>query len=171
LTGYSLPSNEQRRSTDVTHTHTYRSELTWSGSTADGYASYHRGHRVGVPPAAAELELSSNRAFGGNPELANPEQLLLAAASSCQLLSFLAIAARSRVDVLAYHDAAEAAMPEGQKPMRITSVVLRPRITVAPGTDVARVRRLVQLAHDGCFVANTLNAEMSIEPTIQHAAE
>ncbi len=32
----------------------------------------------------------------GDPALLNPEQLLLAAASSCQFLSFLAVAARSR---------------------------------------------------------------------------
>jgi len=152
------------------HTHQYRSQLAWNGSTGAGYETYDRTHRVGVPPALAELELSSDPVFGGHDELANPEQLLLAAASSCQLLSFLAIAARSRVDVLAYADAAEAAMPEDAKPMRITRIALRPRITVVPGTDLARVHRLVQRAHEACFIANTLNAEMIIEPTVEHAS-
>ena len=36
---------------------------------------------------------------------------MLAAASSCQLLSFLTVAARSRVTVLAYDDEAEARRP------------------------------------------------------------
>ena len=54
------------------------------------------------------------------------------AAASCQLLSFLASAALSKVDVRAYEDDAEGVMPEDDKPVRITAIVLRPRIVVAP---------------------------------------
>lgn len=153
----------------MTDTHTYQSRLYWDGSTAAGYDAYDRTHSVEVPPAALELVLSSDPAFGGDAQLANPEQLLLAAASSCQLLSFLAIAARSRVDVLAYHDDADAVMPEDETPTRITRITLRPRITVAAGADPDRIRRIVERAHDGCFIANTLNAEVVLEPTIEHA--
>ena len=148
--------------------HRYRSSLSWSGSTGVGYEDYDRTHHMRVPPADAPLELSSDPAFRGRPELANPEQLLLAAASSCQLLSFLAYAARSRIDVVAYEDEAEAVMPEDDRPMRITRIVLRPRIVVASG-DHDRVRTLVDKAHHACFIANTLNAEMLIEPTIEAA--
>lgn len=151
----------------MTHTHTYRSELAWHGSTAAGYEAYDRTHRVVVPPAGGELVLSSDPAFNGAGDLPNPEQLLLAAASSCQLLSFLAIAARSRVDVLTYDDDADAVMPEDEKPMRITRITLRPRITVAAGGDLDRVRRMVERAHAGCFIANTLNAEIVVEPVIR----
>ncbi len=150
----------------MTHTHTYRSCLSWTGSTGVGYDSYDRAHRVAVPPADRELEMSSDPAFLGVASLANPEQLLLAAASSCQLLSFLAIAARSRVDVLAYEDDAEAIMPEAQKPIRITRITLRPKITIGPGSDLDRAHRLVEKAHHACYIANTLNAEIVIEPVI-----
>ena len=154
----------------MTHTHAYRSRLSWQGSTAAGYDAYDRTHRVAVPPAGTELELSSDPAFKGDERLPNPEQLLLAAASSCQLLSFLAIAARSRVDVLAYEDEADAIMPEDSKPMRITRITLRPKIAVAAGADLDRVRRMVDSAHKTCFVANTLNAELVIEPRVAHAS-
>ncbi len=150
-------------------THTYRAELRWRGSTAVGYDDYDRSHRVAI--AGDELRLSSDPAFLGDAKRANPEQLLLAAASSCQLLSFLAFAARSRIDVLAYSDDAEAKMPEEVKPMRITEIILRPRIVVAAGADLDRIRRLVDRAHEACFVANTLNAELRLEPTIEVGAE
>jgi organic hydroperoxide reductase OsmC/OhrA len=153
----------------MTHTHTYRSSLSWQGSTAAGYEAYDRTHSVEVPPAGGELVLSGDPAFGGDEGLPNPEQLLLAAASSCQLLSFLAVAARSRIDVLAYQDEADAIMPDDQKPMRITRITLRPRIVVAAGVDSDRVRRMVERAHEGCFIANTLNAEIVVEPVIEHA--
>jgi organic hydroperoxide reductase OsmC/OhrA len=153
----------------ATHVHTYRSQLSWEGSTGVGYEHYERRHRIAMPPASGELALSSDPAFLGDAELANPEVLLLAAASSCQLLSFLALAARSRIDVVSYSDEAEAAMPEDITPMRITRIVLRPRIVVAEGSPLERVRRLVDRAHDSCFIANTLNAEVALEPEIELA--
>jgi organic hydroperoxide reductase OsmC/OhrA len=146
--------------------HTYRCELSWRGSTGAGYDDYERAHRVTVPPARDELELSSDPAFRGDPGLPNPEQLLVAAASSCQLLEFLALAARSRIDVLAYDDDAEGLMPEDEEPMRITEITLRPRIVVAPGADLGRVARLVERAHEHCYIANTLNARIKLEPEV-----
>ena len=150
-------------------THAYHSRLSWRGSTGDGYDSYERTHRVVVPPADGELVLSSDPAFHGDAELPNPEQLLLASVSSCQLLSFLAMAARSRVDVYAYEDDAEAIMPEDQRPRRITQITLRPRIVVSPAADLDRVGRLVARAHAECFIANTVTAEVVVDPTVEHA--
>lgn len=155
----------------MAHTHSYASRLSWGGSTAGGYDDYERTHNIELPASNVELVLSSDPAFKGDGRLANPEQLLLASASSCQLLMFLAIAARKRLDVRAYDDEADAVMPEDDPPMRITRITLRPRIVVAAGTDLDRVRRAVDTAHEQCFIANTLNADMVVEPTIEHAAE
>jgi organic hydroperoxide reductase OsmC/OhrA len=151
------------------HNHTYRASLSWEGSTAAGYDHYDRTHAVTVPPAKPSLTLSGDPAFKGDAEKPNPEQLLLAAASSCQLLSFLAYAARSRIEVTAYTDEAEALMPEDDLPVRITEITLRPRITVSPDANVDRVYRLVEKAHADCYVANTLNAEMRIEAEVKTA--
>jgi organic hydroperoxide reductase OsmC/OhrA len=96
----------------------------------------------------------------------NLEQLLLAAASSCQLLTFLAVAARAHVDVVEYHDEARAFMPEDDKPVRITKVILQPRITVSGAVTEERIRHLVNVAHQACFIANSLRSEFSIEPSI-----
>ena len=153
----------------MSHQHTYTSRLSWQGSTGVGYDDYDRTHRVVTPPADGGLVLTSDPAFRGNPALTNPEQLLLAAASSCQLLSFLAMAARSRIDVVSYDDDAEAVMPEDVRPVRITRITLRPRIVMAAGADLEKARKLVGRAHHACYVANTVNAEIVIEPVIEHA--
>lgn len=150
-------------------THNYSSRLEWSGATADGYERYDRTHTVSSPPAPARLKLSSDPAFRGAVELQNPEQLLLVAASSCQLLSFLAIMARARLNVVAYTDEASAVMPEDSEPMRITLIMLRPRIVIEGAVDEERVRRYVGLAHEECFIANSLSAEIVIEPRIEAA--
>lgn len=148
------------------HVHTYRTVLAWAGSTGVGYEDYDRTHTASSPPAGQGLTLSSDPAFRGNPGLLNPEQLLLQAAASCQLLSFLAVAARARIDVTAYEDDAEAVMPEDDRPTRITRIVLRPRITLAAGPSEARVRKLCATAHDECFIANSLRTEVTVEPTV-----
>jgi organic hydroperoxide reductase OsmC/OhrA len=103
----------------------------------------------------------------GDPAILNPEQLLVMAASSCQMLWFLHLAAKARIDVVAYEDDALALMPEDAEPVRITEITLRPRITVSGDASDERIHKLVHRAHDYCFISNSLNSELSIEPTFQ----
>jgi organic hydroperoxide reductase OsmC/OhrA len=146
--------------------HSYRAHCSWSGSTAAGYQAYDRTHRGGAPAAGTELALSSDPAFLGDPSLLNPEQLVVLAAASCQLLSFLAVAARARIDVRDYRDDATATMSEAHRPIRLDEIVLRPRITLVAGPTEERVRHLVEVAHRECFIANSLATPVRVEPLI-----
>lgn len=149
------------------HVHRYHATCHWTGDTAVGYGSYDRTHTSSAPPAPTELVVSADPAFLGNPERLNPEQLVVVAVSSCQLLSFLAIAARARVQVLEYDDHAEAVMPEGDKPMRLTRIILRPRIVVGPGVKEERVLKLTEMAHKQCYITNSLSTDVVVEPTVE----
>ncbi|HEV7886708.1 MAG TPA: OsmC family protein [Acidimicrobiales bacterium] len=146
--------------------HRYTVRCSWSGSTGVGYEAYDRAHAVSAPPAHLGPAMSSDPAFRGDARLCNPEQLLVLAAASCQLLSFLAVAARTRIDVVAYEDEGEGEMPEDDQPMRLTRITLRPRITVAGDVAESRVRHLVKVAHRECFIANSLRTEILVEPVI-----
>ena len=151
------------------NTHEYGAVVTWRGSTASGYGSYDRTHAGAAPPAAASLTLSADPAFLGDAAILNPEQLLVLAAASCQLLSFLAVAARARIDVWEYDDDAEASMPELPRPTRIREIRLRPRIRVAPGTDAAQVLHLCDVAHSECYIANSLSCPVTVEAAVRVA--
>lgn len=146
--------------------HRYRAEVSWHGSTADGYDAYDRSHEVRCPPATPTLVVTADPAFRGQPDHLDPEQLLLAAAASCQLLSFLAVAARARIDVVSYRDEATAEMPHRRGGMAIERIVLRPAIEVVEGPPLAKVERLVQVAHRECFIANTLRVDPEVVPSI-----
>ena len=157
------------------HVHRYRTAVRWSGSTGVGYEGYDRNHTLTTDPPTTSLELSSDPAFRGDPTRLNPEELVVAAASSCQLLSFLAVAARARLDVVDYVDQAVGEMPEDRTPISITRIVLRPVITIGvaatadgPGTPPpdAKVRRLVDLAHHECYIASSLRSEVVVEPEL-----
>ncbi len=146
--------------------HTYSTHLVWDGSTGAGYRAYPREHRAVSPPAATEFRLSADEAFRGDPALANPEQLLVIAASSCQLLAFLAVAARAGVDVVGYEDDAFGRMPLHEDPVWITEIHLEPVITVAAGADRALVEKLAHQAHEECYIANSLRTEVTVTPTV-----
>lgn len=150
-------------------THTYDTHLVWEGTTSAGYRAYPREHRASAPPDGPEVSLSADPAFRGDSALLNPEQLVVMAASSCQLLSFLSIAAQHHIDVVGYLDEARGEMPTDDLPMRITSIVLSPVIRVAAGTDVDLVRRLVQQAHEACYVAQSLRTDVRVDAYVEHA--
>ena len=149
------------------HVHRYHATCHWTGDTAVGYRSYDRTHTSSAPPVPTELVVSADPAFLGNPERLNPEQLVVVAVSSCQLLSFLAIAARARVQVLEYDDHAEAVMSEEDKPMRLTRIILGPRIAVGPGVKEVRVLKLTEMAHKQCYITNSLSTNVVVEPTVE----
>ena len=144
--------------------HGYVSTCSWTGSTGQGYQHYSRAHRASAAPATVELDLSNDPSLGGDAGLLDPEQLVLIAAASCQLLSFLAVAARARIDVRAYHDRGEAQMST-DRPARIATITLRPHIT-AVGTTEARITHLVEVAHRQCYVANSLATPVHVKPAI-----
>ncbi|NYE20120.1 OsmC family protein [Microbacterium immunditiarum] len=149
--------------------HTYRTLTSWAGSTTGPYAAYDRTHEVSAPPADTPLRLSADPAFRGDDRLMNPEQMLVAAASSCQLLSFLAVANRAGIEVVRYVDAAHGAMDLAEQPARIGSIVLAPTVHVAPGTDHAKVIEAAQRAHETCYIANSLRTEVSLDVTVVDA--
>ena len=148
--------------------HRYSTHLSWRGSTGVGYREYSRRHAIVAPPAA-EIPMSADPQFRGDSDRVNPEQLLVMAASSCQLLSFLAAAARAGIDVIDYEDHAEGLMPQEGNPMRIERIRLAPVIRVAPGTNRDRVRSLVGEAHNSCYIANSLTSTVTIEATVLDA--
>lgn len=145
---------------------TYETRVHWTGSTGLGWENYDRTHLAAAPGAEQEVRLTTGESKGDSSIL-NPEQLLLMAASSCQMLWFLHLAAKARVDVLEYEDSATALMPTDRQPVRITEITLRPRIVVAGDASEARVRKLANTAHEHCFVANSLNAQMTLQPTVE----
>lgn len=152
--------------------HHYRLNLSWTGAqqgpTRD-YASYSRTYRVTVPGKAA-FEGSSDPLFRGDPKLLNPEDLLVAALSSCHMLSYLALAARAGIAVTFYEDEAQGTTVLEGGGGRFTEVILHPRVTIAPGGDLAKAETLHEQAHAICFIANSVNFPVRHEAVVSLAA-
>ncbi|MFJ3404571.1 OsmC family protein [Promicromonospora sp. NPDC090134] len=142
--------------------HPYATRLHWAGSTGGGLRAYSRDHVATAAPATPVVELSADSAFRGDPDRLNPEQLVVMAASSCQMLSFLGAAARAGVDVLAYDDAATSHLDLAATPARLGTIRLAVTVRVAAGTDEALVRELAEQAHHACYVAASLAVPVEV---------
>ncbi|MEP6494721.1 MAG: OsmC family protein [bacterium] len=148
--------------------HDYDVTLAWTGAKAgptSSYQAYSREYeyRCGEKPV---VRGSADPIFRGDASLYNPEELLVVSLATCHLLSYLAECARAGILVVAYEDAAHGTMTVKDGRVCFTDVLLRPRVTVAPGADVERARELHHNAHDECYIANSMNFPVRNEPTI-----
>jgi organic hydroperoxide reductase OsmC/OhrA len=153
--------------------HRYEVTVRWTGNRGPGTASYRAYGREHTIQAAGKpaVEGSADPAFRGDAGRYNPEELLLAAASACHMLWYLHLCAAAGLAVTGYDDDAAATMVENADGGgRFRAIVLRPRVSLAPGADPARAEALHQEAHRLCFVANSLSVPIACEPSITVAA-
>ncbi len=152
--------------------HTYATGLRWTGNRGEGtssYRAYGREHVISAP-GKPDLAGSSDPAFRGDGARWNPEELLVAALSSCHLLMYLHLCAEAGVVVVGYEDDARGAMEmsaDGGGQFR--EVVLRPRVTVAEAAMVAAAEAQHARAHELCFIARSVNFEVRHEPVTEVA--
>ena len=152
----------------MNHTHRYRVDVLWTGnrgSGTDGYRNYSRDHLIRVP-GKPELAGSSDPTFRGDATKYNPEDMLVAALSTCHMLSYLHMATVAGVVVVVYDDASEGTMVTEGDGGRFTEVVLRPVVTVRADSDPAKALAAHEDAHHACFIANSVNFPVRCEPRI-----
>ncbi len=148
--------------------HHYRLQLTWTGAEdgpAEDYKTFSRAHRAEFE-GKASLAMTADTAFMGDPEIHNPEEMLLLALSSCHMLSYLALAALQGVTVVAYEDSASGIMHQEGYSGRFTEVVLRPKVVLASGNDLEVGEKLHGEANKTCFIANSVNFPVRHEAEI-----
>lgn len=149
--------------------HRYAIELEWQGDRGEGtssYRSYGRQHAVRAAGKLHEIAGSSDRAFHGDRERWNPEELVLAALSECHMLSYLHVAVNHGVVVVGYEDAATAILREdGRGGGSLVEAVLRPRVTVAEPSMRELAESLHHEASEKCFIAASVAFPVRLEPT------
>jgi organic hydroperoxide reductase OsmC/OhrA len=105
---------------------------------------------------------SSAPGYKGDPGKGDPEDMLVASLSSCHMLSFLAIAAKKKVIVDSYQDDAVGFLENEGGKLWMTRVILRPKVTSS--ADAATLAEIHHLAHQACFIANSVKTEVTVEP-------
>ncbi len=102
-----------------------------------------------------------------DPAAVDPEEALVAALSSCHMLFFLAFAAKAGFTVDSYRDQAVGILGRDDVgKTSITTITLRPAATFSGALlpDAAAIDALHHRAHEACYIANSIRAEVTIEP-------
>ena len=148
--------------------HNYNITLAWTGNSGRGTADYKAYRRDHVIRAAGKPELpgSSDPAFRGDASRYNPEELLVAALSSCHMLWYLHFCAVNHIVVESYEDAASGVMQEtADGSGRFLSATLAPQVRISSG-DRAQAIALHEDAHKACYIANSVNFPVEVKGMI-----
>ena len=95
----------------------------------------------------------------------DPEEALVAALSSCHMLFFLSLAAQRGFVVDQYLDQAIGTMGKNAEgKLALTHIALRPALTFSGQQPSAQQLAAIHNdAHDKCYIANSIRAEVVIE--------
>jgi organic hydroperoxide reductase OsmC/OhrA len=148
----------------------HHATIHWRNSgNSLGYEEYSRDHEWTMKEGTVRIAASAAPAYRGSEGTVDPEDALVAALASCHMLTFLAIAARRRLIVMDYRDAAEGVLESvAGGPLWMTRVTLRPQVRFAQGAGPSadEFTRLHQKAHEQCFIANSVKTEVRCEPVL-----
>jgi organic hydroperoxide reductase OsmC/OhrA len=150
--------------------HEYAARLIWDGANTGqanwSYASYKRQYHIEIA-GKPRLDGSADAVFRGEGDKHNPEDLFLAAISSCHMLSYLALCARKGIRVIAYEDEARGVLKfDSSSGGKFETVTLHPRVTIDDEKNRALALELHEEAHRQCFIANSCSVRIRQEPVI-----
>lgn len=154
-------------------THTYRASISWQRQQAVFTDNrYSRAHQwtfdgIQVPASSSPQVVPVPYSMAA---AVDPEEAFVAALSSCHMLWFLSLAAKSGFVVDSYRDDALGLMgpnPEGK--LAMLEVTLRPEVEFG-GTrkpEDAEAAALHHAAHSQCFLANSVKTSVRCEPAMK----
>jgi len=144
----------------MTSKHLFKAAINWTSSQNQGQSGrkfYSKSHKIKIEGKPV-LDVSAAKAFKGDPELYNPEDLLLSSLVSCHMMSYLYVCSQNGIEVVDYSDNAEAILevaPDGRG--RFTEVRLYPKVTIANPDKIQEALELHIKANQLCFIANSCN--------------
>ncbi len=148
--------------------HHYALSIEWTGNLGTGtsdYRAYTRNHTISSD-GKPDLLASSDPSFRGDKTRYNPEEMLVAALSSCHMLSYLHVCVLNGVVVLEYKDNATGTMkenPDGSG--QFTEVTLHPMVKVKDSSMIEKANQLHKRASELCFIARSVNFPVHHSPT------
>jgi organic hydroperoxide reductase OsmC/OhrA len=145
----------------------HRAHIVWENETDSlRYEDYRREHSWTFPKSGIVVKATAAPKYRGKPEAVDPEEALVAAISSCHMLTFLAICAKRNVVVQRYDDEAVGWLePNEQKRLAIARVVLKPKVIFCAGhrPDAETLAKIHQESHEHCFIANSVRTAITVD--------
>lgn len=143
----------------------FKVDLKWTRNSPDfNYKTYDRTHTITLS-GGFSYAASAAPEFLGKAQLVNPEEGLLAALMSCHMLTFLAIAANSKLIVDSYEDTCTATLEKNEQgKLCLKNATIKPVVRFGEGKvlDAEALKKLHEKAHANCFIANSIKTHVTI---------
>lgn len=152
----------------MSHQHLFEGDLHWTGQPGTDEHGKLKLERAFVIRFAgkAPIEGSAPAVFRGDDSRHNPETLMVSSLMACHHLTYLSACERAGVRVLEYRDNATGTLALKDGKMRMVEVVLWPQVRVADPAHVEQARELHAKAHAHCFMSNSVNFEVKVQPAV-----
>jgi organic hydroperoxide reductase OsmC/OhrA len=149
---------------------TYTAEISWKNDAPDTFTKnrYTRGHTWsfdgGVDVPASSSPHSVRVPFSIEAAV-DPEEALVAAASSCHMLTFLWVAATKGFVIDSYEDNAIGEMTGIGGKQWVSKITLDPQIKWTGETipSLDEIAEMHHAAHEGCYIANSIKSEVVVK--------
>lgn len=136
---------------------TYGTELQWLENRACRLESDNKD----------SLRITSPPEFQGEEGEWTPEDLFVGAINACTMSTFLAYANKKHLEIFSYKSKAEGILEFADGHYKFTQVKLQPLIVVESAEAVTLAEQLIQEAHSNCFISNSVNSKVILEPEIK----
>jgi organic hydroperoxide reductase OsmC/OhrA len=150
--------------------HFYKAKINWTGNLGTGtseYTAYSRNHEVSGDSGKEIIKASADPVYRGEASRYNPEELVVAAIAGCHMLWYLHLCADAGVVVVDYTDAANGTLTETDDGNgKFSEAVINPQVTITKDSDAKLAEQLHAKAHEFCFIANSMNFQVRVKPTI-----
>ena len=148
---------------------TYNALISWRSDSPETFTKnrYSRGHSWEFDGGVSIAASSSPHVVPrfSVEEAVDPEEALVASASSCHMLTFLYLAARAGFNVAAYTDNAVgemATLEDGRQ--WVSRITLDPQIEwLGDEPDTEALAKLHHDSHEMCFIANSIKSEIVVK--------
>jgi organic hydroperoxide reductase OsmC/OhrA len=144
----------------MSYNHLFKVELNWSSeqdSSTSSTKKFTKSHSVAIEGKEL-LQVSAAKAFKGDPDLYNPEDLLLSSVVSCHMMSYLYVCTQNGIDIVSYQDQAEATLEVLDNGSgRFIEIRLFPHVIIRNADQITEALLLHQKANELCFIANSCN--------------
>jgi peroxiredoxin-like protein len=137
----------------------YAAEVAWTGGRSGELKS------IGLPT----LQVAPPPEFQGRENTWTPEHLYVGSVASCFMMTFLALAEHSKLQLVSLDVTAKGKLENVDRSgYQITEVILRPTVVVRSIDDVRRVETLLKKAERSCFIAASIKSRVTVLPQVYH---
>ncbi len=136
---------------------TYRTSVKWTGQRTGTAAS----------PGKPDVQVATPPEFKGHEGIWSPEDLFVASVNVCLMTTFLAFAERAGLALADYESEAEGRLEMADGRFQVTSITLRPIVTLKPGGDAAKAMEILAKSEDNCFISNSVRSKVVLEGSVR----